>query len=141
MRNKSKEFDPVNRPKHYNSHPSGVECIDIVEWFPANLANAWKYMHRRELKDQPAQDLDKAAWYIRREIARRGKLARQRVTVEFFCPPALEKKVARFLRFEAGVRRVIFSQLWEAANSPNSLDHLKNAQVVLSNIVSGKVNP
>ena len=25
------EFDVVNKPKHYNSHPSGVECITVTE--------------------------------------------------------------------------------------------------------------
>lgn len=138
---KSQAFDPVERPKHYNSHASGVECIDVVEWFPANVANSWKYLHRRELKDAPAQDLEKAAWYVRREIARRGKLARQRVVVEFFCPPTLEKNVARYLRHESGLRRDLFGHLWEAANRPNSLDNLKSAQKILEKMISGKVTP
>jgi hypothetical protein len=23
--------DPVNHPKHYTEHPSGIECIEITE--------------------------------------------------------------------------------------------------------------
>lgn len=64
--------DPVNHPPHYTSHPSGVECIDIVEHFPFNVGNAIKYLWRAGLKDDTnrLQDLQKAAWYVAREIRR-----------------------------------------------------------------------
>ena len=59
----------VNHPKHYNLHPSGVECIDIVEHYDFNLGNAIKYIWRAGLKsDNPIEDLEKAAWYVQREI-------------------------------------------------------------------------
>jgi hypothetical protein len=61
----------VNHPRHYNEHPSGVECIDIVEHFNFNLGSAIKYIWRADLKDEPVQDLRKALWYIQREIERR----------------------------------------------------------------------
>lgn len=63
--------DAVNHPKHYGSHPSGVECITIVEHMPFNVGNAMKYLWRAGLKgDDPIQDLKKAAKYIEFEIAR-----------------------------------------------------------------------
>lgn len=63
--------DEVNHPAHYTSHPSGVECITITEHFNFNLGNALKYLWRAGLKtDDPMKDLNKAAWYVRREIAR-----------------------------------------------------------------------
>jgi hypothetical protein len=31
-------------PSHYKEHPSGVECIDIVEHMGFNLGNAIKYI-------------------------------------------------------------------------------------------------
>lgn len=65
--------DPVNHPKHYTSHPSGVECIQVVEHMPFNVGNAMKYLWRMDLKDAPIQDLEKAVWYINREIAKRKK--------------------------------------------------------------------
>ena len=65
--------DPVNHPSHYKSHPSGVECIDITEHMGFNLGNALKYLWRADLKDNAVQDLEKAAWYINREIAKRTK--------------------------------------------------------------------
>lgn len=65
--------DAVN-PSHYKSHPSGVECIDIVEHMGFNLGNAMKYIWRADLKESsPIQDLEKAKWYIEREIALRSK--------------------------------------------------------------------
>lgn len=61
----------VEHPEHYNKHPSGVECITIVEHFNFNLGNAVKYIWRAGLKsDNPIEDLEKALWYIAREIER-----------------------------------------------------------------------
>lgn len=65
--------DPVNHPKHYTRHPSGVECIQITEHMGFNLGNAVKYIWRADLKNDALEDLRKAAWYIEREIARRER--------------------------------------------------------------------
>ena len=66
--------DPVNHPAHYTGHPSGVECIDITEHFGFSLGNAMKYIWRAGLKsDNAVEDLEKAVWYIQREIKRRKK--------------------------------------------------------------------
>lgn len=63
--------DNVNHPKHYTSHPSGVECITITEHFNFNLGNAIKYIWRAGLKSTTEiEDLRKARWYIDREIER-----------------------------------------------------------------------
>lgn len=34
--------DNVNHPKHYTSHPSGVECIEIVQHHDFCIGNAIK---------------------------------------------------------------------------------------------------
>jgi hypothetical protein len=62
--------DPVNHPKHYTEHPSGVECIQITEHMNFCLGNAMKYVWRADLKGG-IEDLQKAVWYINREIRRR----------------------------------------------------------------------
>ena len=63
--------DPVNFPQHYTGHPSGVECIEITEHMGFCLGNAMKYIWRADEKGNAIQDLEKAVWYIQREIARR----------------------------------------------------------------------
>lgn len=63
--------DPVNHPKHYTSHPSGVECIVISEHFNFCIGNVIKYLWRANEKGAPIEDLKKARWYLDREIARR----------------------------------------------------------------------
>lgn len=63
-------FDPVNHPKHYNSHPSGIECIEVTRHFNFNVGNAIKYLWRAGQKGNPIEDLEKAIWYIRDEISR-----------------------------------------------------------------------
>ena len=64
---------PTN-PKHYRTHSSGVECIQIVEHMGFCLGNAMKYIWRADLKhdDGGLQELEKAAWYIKREINKRN---------------------------------------------------------------------
>lgn len=62
--------DPVNHPPHYNGHPSGVECIQIVEHMNFCRGNAVKYIWRAGEKGDEVEDLKKARWYIDREIAR-----------------------------------------------------------------------
>ncbi len=66
------EHDAVNHPKHYNSHPSGVECITVIRHMTLNIGNAVKYLWRNGLKDIAPQveDLKKAIWYINDEIKR-----------------------------------------------------------------------
>lgn len=65
--------DPVNHPPHYTSHPSGIECIQITEHMGFNLGNALKYIWRANLKNNAIEDLEKAVWYIQRELAKRKK--------------------------------------------------------------------
>jgi hypothetical protein len=69
--------DMVNHPKHYTSHPSGIEAIQITRWMNFNLGNAIKYIWRAGLKNQDSQvqDLEKAVFYINDEIKRiKGEL-------------------------------------------------------------------
>lgn len=72
-----KHSDPVNHPKHYTSHPSGVECIQITEHMGFNLGNALKYIWRADLKGASIEDLRKAVWYVNREIDLRERQAEQ----------------------------------------------------------------
>ncbi|XMN06932.1 DUF3310 domain-containing protein [Streptomyces griseobrunneus] len=63
--------DPVNEPGHYKL-PNGVEVIDITETLNFNRGNAIKYLYRagRKKSAPEIQDLEKALWYVTREIQR-----------------------------------------------------------------------
>ncbi len=63
--------DSVDHPKHYTSHPSGVECITVTEHMSFNVGNAVKYLWRADEKGNALEDLKKARWYVEREIQRR----------------------------------------------------------------------
>ena len=61
----------VTDPGYYRSHPSGVECIDIIRHLPFNVGNAIKYLWRAGDKGGPEklrEDLEKALWYIQDSI-------------------------------------------------------------------------
>jgi len=61
---------PVINPAHYNAHPSGVECIDIVKHMNFCCGNAVKYIWRAGDKGNYVQDLRKAINYLEYEIER-----------------------------------------------------------------------
>ena len=63
--------DMVNHPPHYTNHPSGVECIQITEHMNFCLGNAIKYIWRADLKGSTIEDLEKAVFYVQKEIKRR----------------------------------------------------------------------
>lgn len=65
--------DPVNHPPHYNSHPSGIEAIEVCEHFPFSIGNVIKYLWRAGLKNDAIEDLKKARWYLDREILKRER--------------------------------------------------------------------
>jgi hypothetical protein len=60
--------DPVNHPAHYTT--GGVETIDFIEAkkLNYNLGNVVKYITRADHKGNRIEDLQKAKWYLEREI-------------------------------------------------------------------------
>ena len=63
--------EKINRPKHYKGNQ--FEAIDIIEDYELgfNLGNSIKYILRHDKKDNAIEDLEKAAWYLDREITKR----------------------------------------------------------------------
>jgi hypothetical protein len=72
QQNISSEHDTVNHPLHYCSHPSGIECIQITQHMSFLMGNAMKYLWRADLKNGK-EDLEKAIWYIKKELEVRSK--------------------------------------------------------------------
>jgi hypothetical protein len=68
------EIDEVNKPIHYTTHPSGIDCIDVTEHMNFCLGNAIKYIWRVDSKGDSTQNLEKAIWYLKREILRRNNI-------------------------------------------------------------------
>ena len=70
------EVDPaVDHPQHYNM--GRIEVIDIIEDADLNfnLGNVIKYVLRAPHKGEPVQDLEKALWYLGRELNRVRKVS------------------------------------------------------------------
>lgn len=63
--------EQINHPQHYNA--GKIEAIDVIEDWKLNFALGCvvKYICRAEYKDSTIQDLEKASWYLNREIQRR----------------------------------------------------------------------
>jgi hypothetical protein len=62
--------DVINHPAHYKAQ-NGLEAIDVIEGFGLgfHLGNVVKYVLRSDRKGATVQDLQKADWYLRRQIA------------------------------------------------------------------------
>jgi hypothetical protein len=65
--------DNVNHPAHYKT--GGIETIDFIEAknLSYNLGNVVKYITRADLKGNKLEDLQKAQWYLNREIKNLSK--------------------------------------------------------------------
>lgn len=70
IENGQAKSDAVNHPPHYKA--GGIETIDFIEAkdFNYRLGNVIKYVSRagKKLDNDPVQDLEKAMWYLKREI-------------------------------------------------------------------------
>lgn len=65
---RDKQEDFVSHPSHYTQ--GKIEVIDFIEdqKFGYRLGNAIKYICRCRFKGNKKQDLEKAIWYLQREI-------------------------------------------------------------------------
>ena len=66
----------VIHPKHYGGKNNPYEAIKVIEAWEVgfNLGNTLKYISRAGKKDNTIQDLEKALFYLDREIQNRKKL-------------------------------------------------------------------
>jgi len=62
------EKELVNHPEHYNT--GKIEVIDVIEDWDLGFheGNAIKYIARHKHKTNPAQDIEKAIWYLQRYL-------------------------------------------------------------------------
>lgn len=76
-RERTLSSDNVSHPPHYaNGWSNGAEVIDLTEHLSFCAGNVVKYVCRAGRKDpcKYAEDLEKARWYLDREIERVKRL-------------------------------------------------------------------
>ena len=116
--------DNVNNPKHYTSHPSGIECYEINQFMSGNLAAAFKYVWRAGLKISTIEDLEKAIWYLGTEKNLRKGLQMSRTATMPYVSQALKGKVSKVLKHEQGSKRAALAQIWSAHSNPIDISQL-----------------
>lgn len=64
----------INHPPHYGGGKNPYETIKVIEAWNLGfcLGNTVKYISRAEKKRNAVQDLEKALWYLAREVKKRG---------------------------------------------------------------------
>jgi hypothetical protein len=62
--------EAVNHPAHYGGKNNPYEAIKVIEAWNLGfcLGNTIKYIARAGKKDATVQELEKALWYLKREI-------------------------------------------------------------------------
>lgn len=62
----------VNHPSHYGGKNNPYEAIKVIEAWDLGfcLGNTIKYIARAGKKDSTIQELEKALWYLNREITK-----------------------------------------------------------------------
>jgi len=62
--------EKVNHPAHYGGEDNPYEAIKVIEAWKLGfcLGNTVKYLSRAGKKGDLLEDLEKAAWYLAREI-------------------------------------------------------------------------
>ena len=62
--------EAVNHPNHYGGKDNLYEAIKVIEAWDLGfrLGNTVKYISRAGKKDETIQELEKALWYLKREI-------------------------------------------------------------------------
>ena len=67
--------ESVDHPAHYGGADNPYEAIKVIEsWgLGFHLGNAVKYISRAGKKGNAVEDLEKARWYLDREIANRRR--------------------------------------------------------------------
>lgn len=110
--------DAVNHPPHYTKYD--IECIDVSENLNFNLGNALKYVWRHRDKGNPEIDLEKAEWYLRREVLRRNSFSTYK--------PSLLEAVNQFE--DAGIREILTRILVSAVSGRDCSDLSKAVQLI-----------
>lgn len=105
----TKAQETVNHPSHYQS--DNLETIEVIDEFKLNfnLGNTIKYILRCGRKTDAIEDLQKAQWYIKREIDKRMKESYERTDA------------AKVQEFHKSAERI--AQLQAAENFREAMQH------------------
>lgn len=98
--------DVVNKPKHYTSDESGVECIDITKNMSFVYGNVLKYCWRVGKKDDDVQELSKALWYSEFGIKNNIPIFINETSIED------EKNIQKVLKFSKGWKYVLLNAIY-----------------------------
>lgn len=84
MSDATKASETVDHPPHYGGEDNMYEAINVIEAWDLgfNLGNVVKYIARAGHKGIALTDLEKALWYLQREVKRETKREAKRLALE-----------------------------------------------------------
>lgn len=92
--------DNVNHPKHYTNSKTGIEVIEVTSLLNFDLGNAFKYLARYKTKKDPAEDVNKAVWYLNHYASHLNSIDRITVVDDTLNLRELLRKMEKFVGVE-----------------------------------------
>ena len=124
----------VNHPKHYNSHPSGIEVIEIVRWMEFDTGNSFKYVSREDHKGNAVQDIEKAIFYVEDYWKMRAENPDYKLRAY---PNRVRELLWEFVRMETNpIKANVYFTLFMAQISINFEVMLNNAKIGLETLLA-----
>ncbi len=114
--------EAVDHPAHYGGEEDPYEAIKVIEAWSLgfHLGNVLRYINRHKRKEKPLEDLQKARWYLDREIHALGtRLSKE--SADTLEPQVVSTSVARvrswLLAANCGSCGADGVQLWRPAHA------------------------
>lgn len=127
--------DEVNFPKHYRTHESGIEAIEITRYLIGDLSNAWKYAMRYEDKNTPKKDIQKLCWYLK-DFKQHFINDNNECTINISVPEYVKDRMVKVIETEpVEVVKKSFEQIYEIVCS-NGLLHPMDFEHLIENLES-----
>lgn len=126
----NKKYDVVQKAKHYNTHPSGIELKKVALYYPSALASAMKYTYRFDQKDTELQNLEKCLWHLKEFMKQGGSYIEKSLDLaDDYITPHLMGKIIR--DDDVPWRSEFFSELSRARHRHGKLVHIQNAIFII----------
>lgn len=108
--------EAVNHPTHYNKHPSGIECIEIAQYFDFCLGCAFKYFWRYQEKGAPKEDLEKAKWYLKKYKEKMMPCLTKKNIIK-----VVQQKFIKLTEYDFPINKEIFCLFYKFASDLDSV--------------------
>lgn len=123
----TKQNNPVNHPLHYLKAAVVIEPIELTSRLDSCLGQALQYVMRAPYKGNDIEDLEKAVFYLKKEISNVGS----RGYVELCAATGLDWYVFIFKNHTTGLTKRVIKALFDEGSEIVCVSSIQNAIQVI----------